>query len=100
MKLTEALKTIDQGWVRKYEGYRVRYQRFEDGQLVTGHSPVPEEPPLDSEVSARRLAWKLWKATGGGGDGELVNLVVVDENDDPVPSYVTGKVEVFNRREG
>ncbi len=100
MKITEALKTIDQGWVRKYGGFRVRYQRIEGGQLVTGHSPVLEESPLDSEVSARRLAWKLWKATEGGDEDELVNLVVVDENDDPVPSYVTGEVEVFNRREG
>ena len=100
MKLGDALKTIDAGWIRKLMGYRVRYQRLEGEELVTGYSPDPDEPALDSEVSARRLAWKLWKTTGTPGEevgeNELVNLVVVDENDCPVKSYVTGEVEVFN----
>ena len=102
MKVGDALKRIDQGWVRKLKGYRVQYQHLEAGELVMAYSPSLDEPPLDSEVSARRLAWKLWKATGTSGEevgeNEAVNLTVVDTDDNPVRSYVTGTAEVFNPR--
>jgi len=54
---------------------------------------------LQSEVAARRLAWKLWQATRGSGRDALVNLFVVDENNNPIPSYVTGEIEIFNASE-
>ncbi|MDF1556210.1 MAG: hypothetical protein P1P84_24285 [Deferrisomatales bacterium] len=102
MKVGEAMKIIDEGWIRKSKGYRVRYQHLDAGELVVAYSPGLADPPLDSDVSARRLAWKLWKATGTSGEGvgenEVVNLTVVDTDDQPVRSYVTGTQEVFNPR--
>ena len=102
MKVGDALKVIDKGWVRKLKGYRVRYQYLEAGELAVAYSPDLDAPPLDSEVSTRRLAWKLWKATGTPGEevgeNEMVNLTVVDTDDQPVRSYVTGTEEVFNPR--
>lgn len=100
MKVVDTLKIVDAGWIRKYKSFRVKFQRREEGRLVTEYSPgLEEESKLMSEVSTRRLAWKLWQATrelAKGEDGELVNLVVVDENNEPIKSYVTGKVEIFN----
>ena len=102
MKVGDALKLIDKGWIRKLKGYRVRYQYLQAGELVVAYSPDPDASPLDSEVSARRLAWKLWKSTGTSGEAvgenEMVNLTVVDTDDQPVRSYVTGTEEVFNPR--
>lgn len=100
MKVIDTLKIIDAGWIRKYKSFRVRFQRRKEGRLVTEYAPgLEEESKLMSEVSTRRLAWKMWQATRDlekGEDGELLNLVVVDENNNPIKSYVTGKVEIFN----
>ena len=100
MKIADAMAATDLGWGRKIKGYRVRYQRWHENSLVTEHTPELEgEPMLQSEIAARRLAWKLWQANCGGGENELFNLVVVDDNNDPIKSYVTGEIEIFNPRD-
>jgi hypothetical protein len=96
VRLKEARKTISKRWVRKYKEFRVSYERLRGDQRITGYSPELDEAPLNPDVKVRRLAWKLWKATQGTGADEAVNPVVVDEDGDPVPSYMTGEVEVFN----
>lgn len=99
MKITELLKITDEKWVRKAQGYRVRFQKRERDKWVVDYMPGLEDPPLLSDVVAWRSAWKLLKSSRPG-DGEFVNLTVVDDRDEPVRYYANGRFEVFNAREG
>ena len=103
MKISEGLEVIDKGWIVKPKGFRVKYQKLVDSELTTEHSPTLEDKPLDSDVVAWRYAWKLYMATRSDSpeisDGELVNICVVDDSDNPVKYYATNQLEVFNPRE-
>ena len=103
MKLAEGLKVIEKGWIVKPKGFRVRYQKRVDSQIVTEYSPRIEDAALDSDVTTWRYAWKLFQATQGQSkeiaEDELVNITVVDELDNPIIYYVTGKEEIFNLKE-
>jgi hypothetical protein len=103
MKLGDAAKFIDAGWVKKPKGFRVHFQKRMDGEVITDYTPGPKEKPMDSDVAAWRLAWKLDQAqTYGGkpvGDGELFNIYVVDDANNPVNYYATGQPLVFNAYE-
>ncbi len=100
MKLKDADKTIDDNWIKKPTGFRVRYQVLENGTLVTQCTPEKDQKPFDSDVTAWRYAWKLWQATGSDDSdialNELVNIHVVDDDETPIPYYATGKPEIFN----
>jgi hypothetical protein len=98
MKISELLKAVDAGWVRKPEGFRVRFQTRIEGTWVTDTMPGEAESLLDSDVVAWRSAWKLWQAAKSGV-GEYVNITVVDDRGEPVSYYATGRFEVFNRNE-
>ena len=73
MKINEALARIDAGWVRKPKGFRVRFDVYVDGCWEADFSPEENAAPLDSDVIAWRLAWKLAQAN----DGSLANLHAV-----------------------
>ena len=100
MKLSEAVKAIDDGWVRKRKGFRVQYQRRINSELVTEFVPNEEEKPLDSEVAAWRLAWKLSEAaktdSAAPDGGALVNICVVDDLGKTVVFYGTNQPKIFN----
>ena len=98
MKITEMLKLTDKNWVRKAKGFRVRFHKRESGNWVLDYMPGPEDAPLDSDVVAWRSAWKMLQGSRPG-EGELVNLTVVDDQDQPVRYYATGEFEVYNPRE-
>jgi hypothetical protein len=102
MKISEGLKVIERGWIIKPKGYRVKYQKLVNSELITDYSPDLEDKPLDSDVVAWRYAWKLYVATKSDSteisDGELINIFVVDDSDSPVKYYATNQLEVFNRR--
>ncbi|MBA7698046.1 hypothetical protein ES703_106720 [subsurface metagenome] len=101
MKVSEALKVIDDGWVRKSKGFRVHFQKQEDSEWVTEYSPGEKQKALDSDVAAWRLAWKLAEArksdTPENDDGALVNIYVVDDLGNPIKYYASNQFEVFNR---
>lgn len=103
MKIIAALKYIDNGWIRKPKGYRVKYQKQEDGKTVTCYSPTMDESLLDSDVTAWRLAWKLGISaeanTSEEAGGEVFNVFVVDDQDQPVKYYANGKMEVYNPKD-
>ena len=103
MKISEGLKVIEKGWIIKPKGYRVKYQKLVNSELITEYSPDLEDKPLESDVVAWRYAWKLYVATKTDlteiSDGELINIFVVDDSDSPVKYYATNQLEVFNRRE-
>lgn len=100
MKLAEGMKRIAEGWVVKPKGFRVRFEQVTDGERVTGYSPPLADNPLDSDVTTWRYAWKLAMASAPQGDtpreGDLINVTVVDDQDNPVIYYVSGKTEIFN----
>lgn len=98
MKISELLKVVDEGWVRKPKGFRVRFQTRIDGTWVTDTMPGEGENLLDSDVVAWRSAWKLWQAAKSGV-GEYVNITVVDDRGEPVSYYATGRLDVFNPNE-
>jgi len=103
MKISEGLKVIEKGWIIKPKGYRVKYQKLVNSELITEYSPDLEDKPLDSDVVAWRYAWKLYVATKSDSteisDGELINIIVVDDSDKPVKYYATNQLEVFNHKE-
>ena len=100
MKIAEAMKTIDEKWVEKKKGFRVCMERYDGNSWVQELSPGENATPLDSDVTSWRLAWKLAQSTPidhqGPGQGDLVNIFVVDEEKTPIPYYVTGEREIFN----
>ncbi len=103
MKVNEALKVIDDGWVRKPKGFRVHFQKQVDSEWVTEYAPGEKEKALDSDVVAWRLAWKLSEARKSdkseNDDGDLVNIYIVDDLGHPIKYYASNQFEVFNRRE-
>lgn len=99
MKLAAGMKLIAEGWVTKPKGFRVRFEQMTGGRLVTGYSPPLEDAPLDSDVTTWRYAWKLAMAAAPEGelqDGDLVNVTVVDDQNEPVIYYAGGTKMVFN----
>jgi hypothetical protein len=100
MKLSESLKIIDAGWVRKPKGFRVRFQKMVGSELITDFVPEEAEAPLDSDVVAWRLAWKLSQATKSDiselSDGDIVNIYVVDDSGNPVRFYGTNGLKILN----
>ena len=103
MEVSEAIKVIDDGWVRKPKGFRVHFQKQENSEWVSEYSPGEEENPLDSDVVAWRLAWKLAEArnsdTSENGEGVLVNIYVVDDLGHPIKYYASNQFDVLNRRD-
>jgi hypothetical protein len=103
MKTKEALKIIDKGWVKKRKGFRVHFQKMLNSELITDYVPPEEVKPLDSDVVAWRLAWKLAESTKTNSpepsDGNVINVYVVDEEGNPINYYATNQPEIFNRRE-
>ena len=101
MKISEGLEVIKKGWIIKPKGYRVKYQKLINSELITEYSPDLEAEPLDSDVVAWRYAWKLYMATKSDSPeisaGDLVNIYVVDDGGNPVKYYVTNQFEVFNQ---
>lgn len=100
MKIGKALEVIDVGWVKKDKGYRVRYQRQTDGGVETEYTPGLDDAPLDSDVSAWRTAWKLVQATQSDnitfGEGQMINVTVVNDQGDQIRYYKTNDFIVYN----
>ena len=100
MKIADGLKLIENGWIRKPKGFRVRFHRQTETGIEAGLSPPPEASPLNSDVTAWRYAWKLWQATRAaaeaGDAGALYNITVVDDQDRPFRFYGSGDFETYN----
>jgi hypothetical protein len=103
MKIEEGLEIINDRWIRKPKGFRVRFDKRTDSGFEVVYSPSPEDAPLDSDVTAWRYAWKLWQATQADsetdGHGALYNIAVVDDRDQPIRFYVTGEPIVYNPKQ-
>lgn len=101
MKIGKALKVIDSGWVHKNKGYRVCYQRQTGGNIETEYTPEIGDAPLDSDVSAWRTAWKLQQATQNEndefGEGQMINIYVVNDEGEPIRYYKTNELKVYNK---
>jgi hypothetical protein len=97
MKIDELLAVVDEGWIRKPKGFRVRFQTRSGSGWVTDIMPGANENLLDSDVTAWRAAWKLWQ-TAKSGHAEYVNITVIDDRGELFPSYISGRTEVFNPR--
>ncbi|MBC2710413.1 MAG: hypothetical protein HGJ94_05270 [Desulfosarcina sp.] len=100
MKIADGLKIIENGWIRKPKGFRVKFQKQVETGIEDGYSPPAEVAPLNSDVTAWRYAWKLWQATRtaaeNGAPGALYNITVVDDESHPFRFYGTGEFETYN----
>lgn len=100
MKIAELLKVADKCWIQKPKGFRVHFQKISNDDLITDYVPGKDQNPFDSDVVAWRSAWKLYESTQSDdpefGDGRLVNISVVDDQDNRVKYYATNQFEVFN----
>ena len=103
MKIKEALNVIDEGWVRKPKGFRVHFQKQVDSEMISDYCPGVDESPLDSDVAAWRLAWKLSQIAPSENPeistSAIVNIYVVDDLDNRVPYYATNQPKVYNSRD-
>ena len=101
MKSKEAYEIIDAGWAKKPKGYRVRFQRQVNTEMVTDYFPDLNEGPWKSVVAIWRMAWRLAESRQSDppnvNDGDLINITVVDVEDNPVKYYATNQFEVFNQ---
>lgn len=100
MKIAEGLKIIENGWIKKPKGFRVSFQKQTDSGMEAGLSPPTNAAPLNSDVTAWRYAWKLAQSTPIGADkpkaGDMLNIFVVDQDNQPILYYATGEKEIFN----
>ncbi len=102
MKITEAMKIVDEGWVKKRKGFRVHFQKMVNSELMTDYVPGDKEKPLDSDVLAWRLAWKLSEATKSDNpetsEDDIVNITVVDDLGNQIKFYGTNQPKIYNPR--
>ena len=97
MKIADGMKIIEDGWIRKPKGFRVKYEKQTEAGVEVDYSPPADAQPLSSDVTAWRYAWKLGQATRTEPEtGVLFNITVVDEQDKPVRFYNTGNFETYN----
>jgi hypothetical protein len=101
MKIADGLKIIENGWIKKPKGFRVSFQRQTESGGEDGLSPPANAAPLNSDVTAWRYAWKLAQSTPLRSDavqeGDLFNIHVVDQDNQPIRYYATGEKEIFNK---
>lgn len=98
MKQIDLLKLSDATWIRKRQGFRVRSRQLVDDVRVDVLMPSGSELPMDSDVAAWRVAYKLSQAHDVAADGQPVHtsITVVDDLGDPIDCYMTGTKHVFN----
>ena len=100
MKIADGMKMIENGWVQKPAGFRVKYQKKTASGMAAGYSPPLDEAPLNSDVTAWRYAWKLSEATQAdmeaGESGVLYDITVVDDQGSPCRFYKTGNFKTYN----
>ena len=103
MNVNEALKMIDEGWVRKPKGFRVHFQKKVNSEWVTEYVPGEEEKPLESDVVAWRLAWKLSQAGKSNtleiNEGDIINIYVVDDLGNRIKFYGTNQPWILRAAE-
>ena len=51
MKSVEAYKIIDEGWTKKRTGFRVRFQKQIDSEIITDYFPDMDDGPWLSEIA-------------------------------------------------
>jgi hypothetical protein len=102
MKIGQGMKIINNVWIQKPKGFRVKYQKLVDSELVTEYSPGLDDEPLDSDVTTWRYAWKLYVSTKSDKEtiqeDEMVNVTVVDNDNNNVNYYITGAPEIYNTK--
>ncbi len=100
MKLKEALKVVKGDWVRRRKGFRVRFEKRVNSQWIVDYFPDEEEKLIQSEIAAWETARKFAEATKSDSpevkDGDIVNIYVVDDLDNPIKFYGTNKLHVLN----
>lgn len=103
MKLTDAMKIIDDGWVRRLKGFRVCFQKKEGTKWVTDYFPGQKAKPITSEISTWELARRFAEATASdnpeASEDDMVNIYVVDDLGNPVKFYGINQPMIFNSKD-
>lgn len=100
MKTLDAMKIIDDGWIRRLKGFRVHFHAWKNSQWKPDCFPGEKAKPLTSEVSAWELARRFAEAGNPDSnalkDGDSTNIHVVDNMGNRVKFYGTGQFLVLN----
>ncbi len=98
MKQIDVLKLGDKIWVRKPKGFRIQCSEYRDSERVDVTMPTPENPAMDSDVGAWRMAVKLSESGEAAADGlpQYTDITVIDDTGEPIKYYVTDSTQVFN----
>jgi hypothetical protein len=98
MKQIDVLKLGDKIWIRKPKGYRIRCSELKEGERVVLTMPSEENPAMDSDVGAWRMAIKLSESGEASQDGhpQYTDITVIDDTGEPIRYYVTNSVQILN----
>ncbi len=103
MKTLDAMKIIDDGWIRRLKGFRVHFHAWRSNQWEIDCFPGEKAKPLTSEVSAWELARRFAEAgipdSNSLKEGDTANIHVVDDMDNRVKFYGSGHFLVLNKME-
>ena len=68
--------------------------------MKTEYTPGLDDAPFDSDIAAWRTAWKLLQATQSEnsefGEGQMINITVVNDQGEQVLYYKTYEYMVYN----
>jgi hypothetical protein len=102
MDLKEAMQMIGAGWIQRPKGFRVRFDRWHEGQWIPESFPSERESLFNSDVMAWELARRFAEATGKTtteeSEGDISEITVVDHTGTPVRFYGTDAIRVLNPR--
>jgi hypothetical protein len=101
MKITEGLKIIENGWIKKPKGFRVSFQKTDRERHVRSRPfTAYRRSPVELRCNRLALCLEACQSTPLGSDapqeGDMVNIFVVDQDNQPILYYATGKKEIFN----
>lgn len=89
MRWTDALEIIERE--EKPSGFRVHFEKVQDGILTTDYFPDAKEIPIANE----ELAWRYAAKFAAKSFGKYANIHVVDSRYCPVKRY--GEKIIINR---
>ncbi len=100
MKQKEISEIVKSGWVRRKKGFRLRFEKWINSEWIVDYYPEQGEKLVQSEVAAWETARKFAEVTKSDSqefkEGDIVNVCVVDDLDDPIKFYGTNKLHVLN----
>jgi hypothetical protein len=95
MKRSDAIQKINQGWIRRPKGFRIRFETYAEGKWENDVFPAQDEALLSSEILAWEMARRFAAASSSDAGETIRNVTVIDDLEKLVPYYATNEVLFF-----